>query len=133
MGKIQVMDSHLANMIAAGEVIERPSSVVKELVENSLDAGSKHISVYVFEAGRKKIIVSDDGSGMDKEDAILSFKRHASSKLLNDRDLFRIKTMGFRGEALPSISSVSKVTMLTSTGVGVGTKIVIEDEQMKVE
>ena len=133
MGKIQVMDSHLANMIAAGEVIERPSSVVKELVENSLDAGSKHISVYVFEAGRKKIIVSDDGSGMDKEDAILSFKRHASSKLLNDRDLFRIKTMGFRGEALPSISSVSKVTMLTSTGVGVGTKIVIEDDQMKVE
>ena len=133
MAKIQVMDSHLANMIAAGEVIERPSSVVKELVENSLDAGSKHIQVFIYEAGRKKIIVNDDGSGMELEDAKIAFKRHASSKLLNERDLFRIKTMGFRGEALPSISSVSKVTMMTSTGNSVGTKITIEDDQMKVE
>ena len=85
MGKIQVMDSHLANMIAAGEVIERPSSVVKELVENSIDANSKHIEVYVYEAGRKRIIVKDDGHGMEKEDAMIAFKRQASSKLLNDR------------------------------------------------
>lgn len=133
MAKIQVMDSHLANMIAAGEVIERPSSVVKELVENSIDAGSKHIEVFVYEAGRKKIIVKDDGCGMEKEDAEVAFKRHASSKLIDERDLFRIKTMGFRGEALPSISSVSKVTMETSTGNNVGTKIVIEDDEMKIE
>ena len=133
MAKIQVMDSHLANMIAAGEVIERPSSVVKELVENSIDAGSKHIEVMVYEAGRKKIIVNDDGCGMAKDDAILAFKRHASSKLLNERDLFRIKTMGFRGEALPSISSVSKVTLITSDGESAGTKITIEDDEMKIE
>lgn len=133
MSKIQVMDTLLSNMIAAGEVIERPSSVVKELVENSIDAGSKHIEVYVYEAGRKKIVVKDDGSGMEKEDAVICFKRHASSKLLNERDLFRIKTMGFRGEALPSISSVSKVTMTTSTGENVGTKVVIENGEMNVE
>ena len=133
MANIKVMDSHLANMIAAGEVIERPSSVIKELVENSIDAGAKHIEVRVYEAGRKKIVVKDDGCGMDREDATLAFKRHASSKLLSERQLFRIKTMGFRGEALPSIASVSKVTMTTSTGEGVGTKVVIENEKMSVE
>lgn len=133
MAKISVMDSHLANMIAAGEVIERPSSVIKELVENSIDAGSKHIEVRIYEAGRKKIIVKDDGSGMDKEDAVVAFKRHASSKLKSERDLFRIKTMGFRGEALPSISSVSKVTMITSDGSVSGTKVVIENDNMIVE
>lgn len=133
MSNIKVMDSHLANMIAAGEVIERPSSVIKELVENSIDAGSKHIEVRVYEAGRKKIVVKDDGSGMDKEDAELAFKRHASSKLKSEHQLFRIKTMGFRGEALPSIAAVSKVTMTTSTGVGAGTKVTIENEEMAVE
>ncbi len=133
MNKIHVMDAHLANMIAAGEVIERPSSVVKELVENSLDAGAKNIEVRVYEAGRKKIVIKDDGCGMNREDAQIAFKRHASSKLLNERDLFRIKTMGFRGEALPSIASVSKVTMTTSTGEGVGTKILIQDDKMTVE
>ena len=133
MANIKVMDSHLANMIAAGEVIERPSSVIKELVENSIDAGAKHIEVRVYEAGRKKIVVKDDGCGMDREDATLAFKRHASSKLLSERQLFRIKTMEFRGEALPSIASVSKVTMTTSTGEGVGTKVVIENEKMSVE
>ena len=133
MAKISVMDSHLANMIAAGEVIERPSSVIKELVENSIDADSKHIEVRIYEAGRKKIIVKDDGSGMDKEDAVVAFKRHASSKLKSERDLFRIKTMGFRGEALPSISSVSKVTMITSDGSVSGTKVVIENDNMTVE
>lgn len=133
MSVIKVMDSHLANMIAAGEVIERPSSVIKELVENSLDAGAKHIEVRVYEAGRKKIVVKDDGCGMDKSDAVTAFKRHASSKLKSERDLFRIKTMGFRGEALPSIASVAKVTMMTSTGEGPGSKVLIENDDLKVE
>ena len=133
MAIIKVMDSHLANMIAAGEVIERPSSVIKELVENALDAHAKHIEVKVYDAGRTKIVVKDDGDGMDKEDAILAFKRHASSKLTSEHQLFKIKTMGFRGEALPSIASVSKVTMTTSTGIGAGTKVLIENENMKVE
>ena len=92
MANIKIMDSHLANMIAAGEVIERPSSVIKELVENSIDAGAKHIEVRVYEAGRKKIIVKDDGCGMDREDAEIAFKRHASSKLKSEHQLFRIKS-----------------------------------------
>ncbi len=133
MAIIKVMDSHLANMIAAGEVIERPSSVIKELVENALDAHAKHIEVKVYDAGRTKIVVKDDGDGMDREDAMLAFKRHASSKLTSEHQLFKIKTMGFRGEALPSIASVSKVTMTTSTGIGTGTKVLIENENMKVE
>lgn len=133
MAIIKVMDSHLANMIAAGEVIERPSSVIKELVENSLDAGAKHIEVRIYDAGRSKIIVKDDGSGMDQEDAKNAFKRHASSKLTDEYQLFKIKTMGFRGEALPSIASVSKVTMTTSLGDGVGSKITIVNDEMKVE
>ena len=133
MGKIAVMPSRLANMIAAGEVIERPSSIIKELVENSLDAHAKNIEVEIFNAGRRKIIVRDDGDGMDKDDAKLAFTRHASSKLLDEYQLFKIKTMGFRGEALPSISSVSKVTMLTSTGEGIGSKVITTEEELKIE
>lgn len=133
MANIKVMEAHLANMIAAGEVIERPSSVIKELVENSIDAGSKHIEVRVYEAGRKKIVVKDDGIGMDREDAVVAFKRHASSKLKSEHQLFKIKTMGFRGEALPSIAAVSKVIMTTSTGVGAGTRVIIENEELQVE
>lgn len=110
----------LANQIAAGEVIERPSSVVKELVENSIDAGAKNISVFIEEAGRKKIVVSDDGSGLDKEDASLAFLRHATSKIYSTYDLFKIKTLGFRGEALPSIASISKVTLESCTKNGSG-------------
>ena len=132
MGKIQVMSSKLANMIAAGEVIERPSSVIKELVENSIDAHAKNIEVSIFNAGRNKIIVKDDGDGMDPEDAKLAFKRHASSKLLDEYQLFKIKTMGFRGEALPSISSVSKVTMMTSTGI-LGSKVTTSEEELNIE
>ena len=132
MGKIQVMSSKLANMIAAGEVIERPSSVIKELVENSIDAHAKNIEVSIFNAGRNKIIVKDDGEGMDPEDAKLAFKRHASSKLLDEYQLFKIKTMGFRGEALPSISSVSKVTMMTSTGI-LGSKVTTSEEELNIE
>lgn len=132
MGKIQIMSSKLANMIAAGEVIERPSSVIKELVENSIDAHAKNIEVSIFNAGRNKIIVKDDGDGMDPDDAKLAFKRHASSKLLDEYQLFKIKTMGFRGEALPSISSVSKVTMMTSTG-NIGSKVTTSEEELNIE
>lgn len=133
MGKIHVMDSHLANMIAAGEVIERPSSVIKELVENSLDAHAKHVEVRIFQAGRNKIIVKDDGDGMDEADARLAFRRHASSKLIDEYQLFKIKTMGFRGEALPSIASVAKVTMTTSTGGGKGSLVKTSEEALTLE
>lgn len=132
MGKVKVLDSTLANMIAAGEVIERPSSVIKELVENSIDAHAKKITVSIIEGGRTSIYVSDDGDGMEREDALLAFKRHATSKITSSFDLFRIKTLGFRGEALPSIASVSKINLTTSTGEGVGTKIVLENEEMEI-
>jgi len=124
MTKIHVMNETLANKIAAGEVIERVSSVIKELVENSIDADSKSIKIELVDSGIKKLTVIDDGHGMDKDDAKLAFSRHATSKLLKDDDLFFINTLGFRGEALPSIASVSKVKLKTSTG-SVGTEIVI--------
>ncbi len=133
MAKIHVMDSRLANMIAAGEVIERPSSVIKELVENSIDAHAKHIEVSIQNAGKNLICVKDDGDGMDKDDATLCFKRHASSKLYDEYQLFKIKTMGFRGEALPSIASISKVTLYTSTGNGVGSKVSAFENEVKRE
>jgi DNA mismatch repair protein MutL len=119
------MDEILSNKIAAGEVVERCVSVVKELVENSIDAKSKKIKIELIEAGVKEIKVTDDGIGMDRDDAINAFQRHATSKLLNEDDLFRIGTLGFRGEALPSIASVSEVTLKTSTG-DIGTKIEIK-------
>ena len=125
MGKVKVMDDILANKIAAGEVVEKCVSVVKELVENSVDAKSDEIKIEIKEAGTKLIKVIDNGTGMEKDDAILAFERHATSKLLDETGLFRISSLGFRGEALPSIASVSKVTLKTSTG-GVGTKVYIE-------
>jgi len=124
MSKIQVMSENLANKIAAGEVIERVSSVVKELVENSIDAHSKSIKIDLIDSGIKSLCVTDDGVGMDRNDAKLAFSRHATSKLLKDDDLFFINTLGFRGEALPSIASVSKVKLKTSTG-SVGTEVII--------
>ena len=133
MSKIRVLDSSLANQIAAGEVVERPSSVIQELVENSIDANAKRIIVKVVDAGKTCISVEDDGDGMDRDDAILAFKRHATSKIKSTFDLFRISTLGFRGEALPSISSVSHLTLITSTGEGVGTKILISEEDLLVE
>ena len=125
MSKIHVMDEVLANKIAAGEVIERCVSIVKELVENSIDAGSKKIKIDLIDSGVTEIKVTDDGVGMDENDALLAFSRHATSKLLSDDDLFNIHSLGFRGEALPSIASVSEVTLKTSQG-GVGTLIVIK-------
>lgn len=124
MSKIQLMKTELANLIAAGEVIERPSSVIKELVENSIDAGATSIYIGVTDSGKGKILVRDNGSGMDRQDAQTCFLRHASSKIKTEFDLTRIHTLGFRGEAIPSIAAVSHVTLTTSTGEGVGTKVV---------
>jgi DNA mismatch repair protein MutL len=123
--KIRVLPDDIANRIAAGEVVERPASVVKELMENSLDAGAKKIAVDVEEGGRKLIRVTDDGEGMLPEDAIACFGRHATSKLYQPDDLFSIKTLGFRGEALPSIASVSRLTLETQAEGSIGTAIEI--------
>ena len=122
MATIKVMDEILANKIAAGEVVERCLNVVKELVENSIDAESTEIKINLIDSGTKKIVVSDNGIGMNKEDAMLAFSRHATSKLKDLDDLFNIGTLGFRGEALPSIASVSHIYLQTSKD-GVGTSI----------
>ena len=124
MAVIKLMDELLSNKIAAGEVVERCASVVKELVENSIDASSTEIKVELIESGIKEIKVTDNGCGMDKTDAVMSFNRHATSKILDEDDLYHIHTLGFRGEALASIASVSKVDLYTSTG-DVGTHVTI--------
>ena len=133
MSKIRVMDEILANKIAAGEVVERCASVVKELVENSIDADSHEIKIELKEAGTSLIKVTDDGIGMDKEDAVVAFSRHATSKIKDESDLYNINTLGFRGEALASIASVSNVLLKTSTG-DVGTLVNIKGGKIvKVE
>ena len=108
---IQLLPDSVANQIAAGEVIQRPASVIKELVENSVDAGATRIDVAVVDAGRTSILVIDDGKGMSETDARLSFERHATSKIRQADDLFDLHTMGFRGEALASIAAVAQVTL----------------------
>lgn len=131
MGTIQIMDEVLSNKIAAGEVVERPASVVKELVENAIDAGSTIIEVFLEEAGLTSIQVVDNGKGMDEEDALKSFSRHATSKIEKEQDLFRIRTLGFRGEALASIASVAKVTLKTSDGTNSGVELYLEGGHVK--
>ncbi len=132
MNKIRVMSENLANKIAAGEVVEKCSSIVKELVENSIDAGARTILIQLREGGKKLIEVTDDGSGMNAEDAALAFLRHATSKIYKDDDLFFIDTLGFRGEAIPSIASVSRVELKTSDG-SCGTHIIVEGGRTIVE
>ena len=130
MDRIKIMSEDLSNKIAAGEVVERVANVIKELVENSIDAKSTNIKIDLVSSGLSEIKVTDDGIGMNSSDALNAFKRHATSKIFKTEDLFFINTLGFRGEALPSIASVSKVTMETSEK-DEGTKIVIEGGTLK--
>src|SRR5437763_3452707 len=113
MGRIHVLSENVANKIAAGEVVERPSSVVKELLENSLDATATRIRIDVEAGGKKLIHITDNGSGMNHDDALLAFERHATSKIKDAEDLLHISTLGFRGEGLPSIAAVSRLTLET--------------------
>ncbi|MDH5203208.1 MAG: DNA mismatch repair endonuclease MutL, partial [Nitrospirota bacterium] len=132
MAQIKIIPHDLRNKIAAGEVIERPASVVKELIENSIDAGSTDIKIEVLYGGKRLIKVSDNGTGMDSEDALLCFERYATSKLFSEEDLFNIRTMGFRGEALSSIASVSKVKLVTAPkDISQGVSIEIHGGEVK--
>ena len=116
MGHIRQLSENLANKIAAGEVVERPASVIKELTENSIDANAKSITILVEQGGTSKMCVIDDGIGMNRADALLCFSRHATSKIVDENDLFNITTLGFRGEAIPSIASISVFTLETNNG-----------------
>ncbi len=132
MGKIKLLDSQLSNMIAAGEVVERPASAIKELIENAIDAHATRIEVMIEHAGRILIEVRDNGEGMDRDDLSQSILRHATSKIKDEYDLFRIKTLGFRGEALPSIASVSQLTIESSTGQGPGYQLKSTDGNVEI-
>src|SRR3954465_8553621 len=126
MSKIRLLSETVASQVAAGEVIERPASVVKELVENSIDAGARKIDVIIRRGGMSLIRVIDDGCGMDRDDALLSLERHATSTVRSAADLEAVATLGFRGEALPSIASVARFRLTTrETNAVVGTEIVV--------
>ena len=132
MSKIRVLSDHVANQIAAGEVVERPASVAKELVENAIDAGATRIAIDVESGGRRLLKVSDDGEGMTRDDAILAFERHATSKITTSDDLASISTLGFRGEALASIASVARVDLTSRTEeAAAATRVVIEGGKMR--
>lgn len=132
MSKIRLLPDHVANQIAAGEVVERPASVAKELVENAIDAGATHLSIDVEAGGRRLLKVADDGEGMVRDDALLAFERHATSKIARSEDLSSISTLGFRGEALASIASVARVELVTKTeDAPVATRVVIEGGRMR--
>src|ERR687890_2046889 len=132
MSKIRVLSDHVANQIAAGEVVERPASVAKELVENSIDAGARRVEVDVEAGGRRLLRVSDDGEGMTRDDAVLAFERHATSKITSAEDLEHVSTLGFRGEALASIASVARVELLTQReGETEGTRVLIEGGKLR--
>lgn len=132
MSKIQILDDTLASQVAAGEVVERPASVVKELVENSIDAGARHVTVEMQKGGTAMVRVTDDACGMSREDALLSLERHATSKLRKSEDLASILTLGFRGEAVPSIASISKFRISTREhGSVAGTEILVDGGRLK--
>ena len=129
---IHLLPDNVANQIAAGEVIQRPSSAVKELIENSIDCGASHIKLIFKDAGKTLVQVIDNGCGMSETDARLCFERHATSKIKEANDLFNIRTMGFRGEALASIAAIAQVEMKTKrTGDEIGTSIIIEGTEVK--
>lgn len=132
MGKIVLLTSQLSNMIAAGEVVERPGSVIKELVENAIDAKATRIDILVEDAGRTYMEVRDNGEGMDRDDLSQAILRHATSKIKDEYDLFRIKTLGFRGEALPSIASVAQLTIETATGHGPGYRLTAKEGHVQL-
>jgi DNA mismatch repair protein MutL len=131
MSKIRLLPDHVANQIAAGEVVERPASVAKELVENAIDAGATLIAIDVEAGGRRLLKVSDDGDGMVRDDAVMAFERHATSKIAKSEDLSSISTLGFRGEALASIASVARVELTTNTEDGPATRVVIDGGKMR--
>jgi DNA mismatch repair protein MutL len=132
MSKIRVLPDHISNLIAAGEVVERPASVAKELVENAIDAGATRVTIDIEAGGRRLLKITDDGEGMTRDDAVLAFERHATSKISKAEDLSAIGTLGFRGEALASIASVARVELITRTEeAAAGTRVVIEGGRMR--